>query len=80
MTRDEVLNYTPQFEGAADQDKLNAHIAQNEYCKSKKTRIDVMGLIGEMIEDMDPDCKINARANIFDIGSAEVTIEGANYG
>lgn len=79
MSRDEVLNYIPQFEGA-DQDKLNAHIAQNEYCKDKKMGIDVMQLIGEMIGDMDPACKINARINVYDIGSGELTIEGAGYG
>jgi len=37
-------------------------------------------MVGEMLSDFNPDCKLNIQGNIMGLGSLEYTIEGAGYG
>lgn len=37
-------------------------------------------MVGDILQDFNPDCKVAMRGNIMDLASLEYTIEGAGYG
>ena len=55
-------------------------MAEHEYAGNKKKQLDIFQQVGEMLLDFDPDCKLNLKGSIFDLGSIEYNIEGAGYG
>lgn len=75
-----VLNFKPDFSEAGSEDEVNKHISDSEYCAEKKKALDIFQFVGEMLGEFNPDCKVELRGQIFNIGSIEYNIEGAGYG
>lgn len=59
---------------------LEKHIAEKEYSKEKKKKLDVFEMVGTMLKDINPDCKVEMSGNVMDVASIEYNIEGAGYG
>lgn len=43
-------------------------------------KLDLFVLFGDIIQDINQDCKINITGNIMGLGSLEYSIEGSGYG
>lgn len=74
-----ILAYAPDF-SAFNAEDLKKHVEASEYCKKKQQNLDMLGMIGDMLGDFNPDCKLMISGNVMDIGSLEYNIEGAGYG
>ena len=75
----EILEWKPDF-SEVDSTEFQKHIQEKDYSKEKKKQLDLMQMIGDMLHDFDPDCRVELNGNIFGLGSIEYKIEGMGYG
>lgn len=77
--KETIMKWQPDF-SSVDKAALDTYVANTEYCKDKKAKLDMFQFVGSCLEDFDPDCKIYMKGSIFGLASIEYKIEGAGYG
>lgn len=73
------MAYKPNFSDL-DAAAFEKHISEHEYCKEKNKKLEMFQMVGEMLSDINPDCKLAMSGNILDLFSVEYNIEGSGYG